>query len=252
MAWFLAVEKIQMTFRQQIILLLSFNIYCADINTIAQSYNKDGPFVAGENLTRLKSGIHFLENANEQQTELVIAVHGLQTKGFEWVYPLINLDKETNRVAFFRWKTNGCPTKATKELLNIIENEINNYSKISLIGHSYGGIVLAKLLEKDYSKNIEFHIVASGIAGGPRLNSFCGYTPPKQIGKNVVAYQWMTQKHLDGAFKDLETDTQIQKIEGVSAVRLPEIYKDNTLTHNWSISWLVDYLNKNRDASANS
>ena len=54
----------------------------------------------------------------------------------------------------------------------------------------------------------------------------------------------MTQKHLDGAFKDLDIDTQIQKIEGVSAVRLPEIYKDNTLTHNWSISWLVDYLNK--------
>ena len=59
----------------------------------------------------------------------------------------------------------------------------------------------------------------------------------------------MTQKHLDGVFKDLDIDTQIQKIEGVSAVRLPEVYKDNTLTHNWSISWLVDYLNKNRDAS---
>ena len=62
----------------------------------------------------------------------------------------------------------------------------------------------------------------------------------------------MTQKHLDGAFKDLETDTQIQKIEGVSAVRLPEIYKDNTLTHNWSVSRLVDYLNTNKDASKNS
>ena len=149
-------------------------------------------------------------------------------------------------------ETNGCPNKATNELLNIIQNEINNYSKISVIGHSYGGIVLAKLLEKDYSKNIEFHIVASGISGDPRLNSFCGYRPPKQTGRNVVAYQWMTQKHLDGSFKDLEIDTQIQKIEGVSAVRLPEIYKDNTLTHNWSISWLVDYLNKNRDASKNS
>ena len=149
-----------MIFRSLIILSLGFNIYCADISAIAQSYNKDGPFIAGESLTNLKPGIHFLENTNEQQTELVIAVHGWQTKGFEWVYPLINLNKETNRVAFFRWKTNGCPNKATKELLNIIQNEINNYSKISLIGHSYGGIVLANLLEKDYSKNIEFHIVA--------------------------------------------------------------------------------------------
>ena len=121
--------------RLLIILLLGFNTYCADINTIAQSYKKDGPFIAGESLTNLKSGLHFLENTHEQQTELVIAVHGWQTKGFEWVYPLININEETNRVAFFRWKTNGCPNKATDELLNIIQNEINNYSKISLIGH---------------------------------------------------------------------------------------------------------------------
>ncbi len=96
-----------MIFRPLIVLLLGFNIYCADINTIAQSYKKDGPFVAGESLTNLKSGLHFLENTNEQQKELVIAVHGWQTNGFEWVYPLINLNKKTNRVSFFRWKTNG-------------------------------------------------------------------------------------------------------------------------------------------------
>ena len=149
LAWFLAVEKIQMIFRFLITLLLGFNLYCADLKTITQSYNKDGPFIAGENLTNLKPGIHFLENNNEQQTELVIAVHGWQTKGFEWVYPLINLNKESNRISFFRWKTNGCPNKATNELLNIIQNEINNYSKISLIGHSYGGLVLATLLELD-------------------------------------------------------------------------------------------------------
>ena len=106
--------------------------------------------------------------------------------------------------------------------------------------------------EDNVPKNIEFHIVASGISGDPRLNSFCGYRPPEQTGKNVFAYQWMTQKHLDGAFKDLDIDSQIQKIEGVSAVRLPEVYKGNTLTHNWSISWLVDYLNENKNASENS
>ena len=55
----------------------------------------------------------------------------------------------------------------------------------------------------------------------------------------------MTQKDLDGAFKDLKIDTQIQKIEGVSAVRLPEEYKGNTLSHNRSISWLADFLNSN-------
>ena len=119
LAWFLAAEKIQMIFRLLITLLLGFNLYCADLNTISQSYKKDGPFIAGENLTNLKPGIHFLEKADEQQTELVIAVHGWQTEGFEWVYPIININKETNRVSFFRWKTNGCPNKATKELFKI-------------------------------------------------------------------------------------------------------------------------------------
>ena len=89
------------------------------------------------------------------------------------------------------------------------------------------------------------HIIASGISGDPRLNSFCGYKPPAKTSLNVTAFQWMTQKDLDGAFKDLKIDTQIQKIEGVSAVRLPEEYKGNTLSHNRSISWLADFLNSN-------
>ena len=53
-----------MIFRSLIILFLGFNIYCADISAIAQSYNKDGPFIAGESLTNLKPGLHFLENNN--------------------------------------------------------------------------------------------------------------------------------------------------------------------------------------------
>ena len=84
-----------MILRSIITLLLGLNLYCADINTISNTYKKDGPFIAGKKLTNLKPGIHFLENADEQQTELVIAVHGWQTKGFEWVYPLIGLNKET-------------------------------------------------------------------------------------------------------------------------------------------------------------
>ena len=73
LAWFLAVKKIQMIFRLIVSMLLGLNLYSADINTISQSYKKDGPFIAGESLTNLKPGIHFLENYDEQQTELVIA-----------------------------------------------------------------------------------------------------------------------------------------------------------------------------------
>ena len=71
LAWFLVIEKIQMIFRLLITLFLGFNLYCADLNIIAQSYNKDGPFIAGQNLTKLKPGLHFLENNNDISESLV-------------------------------------------------------------------------------------------------------------------------------------------------------------------------------------
>ena len=229
-----------------ILLLISVGILNADVLSELKEINaSDGPFISGKKLTKLKPGIHYLEEKNTEQSELVIAVHGWKTKGFEWVYPLLELDKEENRIAFFRWKTTGCPNKATEQLLKIINRQLPNYDKIILMGHSYGGIILANLMQEDFSKQIDMHIIASGISGDPRLNSFCGYKAPTKTGVNVNGYQWMTQKNLDGAFKDLRTDTQIQNIEGVSAVRLPEEYKGNTLSHNRSISWLVDFLNSN-------
>ena len=228
------------------LLFFSIGILSADsIAELKESYALDGPFSAGKKLAKLKPGIHYLEAINSSQNELIIAVHGWKTNGFEWVYPLIELNNEANRIAFFRWKTTGCPNKATEELLDIINLQISNYDKITLMGHSYGGIILANLMQKDFSKQIDMHVIASGISGDPRLNSFCGYKAPTKTGINVNGYQWMTQKHLDGAFKDLRTDTQIQNIQGVYAVRLPEEYKGNTLSHNRSISWLVDFLNLN-------
>ena len=73
LAWFLVVKKIQMTSRTLIILFISLNLFSNDIETISKLYEKDGPFVAGEKLIKLKPGIHFLENFDAQQSELIIA-----------------------------------------------------------------------------------------------------------------------------------------------------------------------------------
>ena len=50
-----------------------------------------------------KKRMHFLEEKQEVQKELVIAIHGGGTLGYEWVYPLNQLNTERTRVAFFRW-----------------------------------------------------------------------------------------------------------------------------------------------------
>jgi len=226
-----------------ILLFLSSSLFSLDLQGLKYKFTEAGVFAAGDSLVELKPGIHFLTERTKTQQNLFIAIHGFQTEGYEWVYPLLNINSTKNQIAFYRWKTNGCPNFATKNLFEILSEQKNNYSKIILMGHSYGGIVIAQLLEKNYDTPTEMHIVASGIAGERRLNNWCGYEAPRKTGNNVEAYQWMTVKELDGAFKNLKTDTQIQKIEGVSAFRLPEEYKGNKLSHNWSISWVIDNLN---------
>ena len=117
------------------LLFFSIGILSADsFAELKESYEADGPFSAGKKLAKLKPGIHYLEAINSSQNELIIAVHGWKTNGFEWVYPLIELNNEANRIAFFRWKTTGCPNKATEELLDIINLQISNYDKITLMG----------------------------------------------------------------------------------------------------------------------
>ena len=226
-----------------ILLFLSGSLFALDLQNLKVKFAEAGVFRAGDSLVDLKPGIHFLNERTKTQQTLFIAIHGFQTEGYEWVYPLLNINSTKNHIAFYRWKTNGCPNFATDNLHKIINEQKNNYSKIVLMGHSYGGIVVAQLLEKNYETPIEMHIIATGIAGERRLNNWCGYVAPKKTGNNVEAYQWMTIKELDGAFKNLKTDTQIQNIEGVSPFRLPEEYKGNKLSHNWSISWVIDNLN---------
>ena len=63
--------------------------------------SKKNVFESGLVLVQLKNGLHFLEEKQEVQKELVIAIHGGGTLGYEWVYPLNQLNTERTRVAFF-------------------------------------------------------------------------------------------------------------------------------------------------------
>ena len=52
-----------------------------DLRDLESSFTSDGPFVAGKLLTKLKPGIHYLDDANNNQREHIISVHGWKTKG---------------------------------------------------------------------------------------------------------------------------------------------------------------------------
>ena len=204
-------------------------------------------FKAGLKLVGLEKGLHLLEDHPAKKNEAIIAIHGVATLGYEWVYPLNKLDKEKNIVAFYRWApvSTSCSTDEAKELIKAIKNDLNQYPKIKLIGHSAGGFLVSKIIDSiETDQKIEAHIIASPLKGTKPLNELCGYTPLQNLKENIVLYEWRTQKKLDAVFRLMPFDPQIVEIQGSIVTRLPDKYKNNRLGHNWSISWVADQISK--------
>ena len=206
-------------------------------------------FESGERLMQLDYGLHALEQKLNNENSLIIAVHGSRSRGYEWVYPLKILDSKNHDVYFYRWKDQGCPYPSASKLDSLIKEKLSRNEKIQkviLISHSYGGLLTSWFYE-NWSKNIpmEIHAIATPISGMEIVNNICGYNPPKKIKNDVSVYQWITQKDIDNAFKDLELDPQIISLDRNKAYFLPSKYKNRRLGHNWSISYVADEILKN-------
>ena len=211
--------------------LLSLNLYELDPN---KEYLK-----SGQKLMDLDFGLHDLE-ANQIGKEILISIHGRDSRGFEWIYPLQTIDNEFTKTFFFRWDTTKCPQKTIPILVKEIL-AMKDIEKITILGHSYGGILVTHLLKNwNLITPLEIHVVASPLLGTPMLNSMCGYEPISLIPKNSVLYEWRTQHKLDNVFKDLSEDPQKIQLKESYVTTLPEAYKSNRLGHNWSISWVAD------------
>jgi len=215
----------------------------ASLNNFATD---DDVFKSGKSLIALSYGLHDLEQATLDQQTLLIGVHGSNSRGYEWVYPLATLNNEANLVSFFRWNDGACPGPSITILHALIDakfEENPNFEKVVLLGHSYGGLLVAVLSDKwDKEIMLEAHSIASPLKGMGSLNNACDYQIPSSISPDTIFYEWRTIKELDGAFKDLDFDPQEVEIENSRVIRLPETYKGNKLGHNWSISWVADEI----------
>ena len=58
-------------------------------------------FESGKSLISLPFDLHDLEEVTVDQNTLLIGVHGSNSPGYEWIYPLQTLNDENNMVAFF-------------------------------------------------------------------------------------------------------------------------------------------------------
>jgi hypothetical protein len=203
---------------------------------------------SGVNLMAVEFGLNSLEIKKNTESHLLIAVHGSNSLGYEWIYPLQTLDNEETLTLFFRWDDNGCPAPSFKilnEQINQILDQNNNVNGITIMGHSYGALLVSMFAES-WSNDIpvEIHAIAGPLADIYNINFICDYQQPRFISTNLRFYEWRTQKHLDGAFKDLDVDPQIINLQDSIVTRLPENYRGRRLGHNWSISWVADELNQ--------
>jgi pimeloyl-ACP methyl ester carboxylesterase len=206
----------------------------------------EGVMASGERLMALTPGLHPLEQTDES-TELLIAVHGFASKGYEWIYPLKTLNTQSIGVQFFRWDYHGCPQPGAAQLIAAIKETLTPQTKkIHLVGHSYGGMLLASVMS-DWPMDIpvDIHVVAAPLAGSAG-QSACEYQPPTTLAAAVTVFEWRTQHQLDGAFKDLDEDPQIISLTHSKVTRLPNEYQGNRLGHNRSISWVADKIVEGR------
>lgn len=195
----------------------------------------------------LPLGLHRLDTTTPAPTAAVIGVHGFESKGYEWAYPLKTAGDGSTRVYFYRWDYTQCPepmAKALDDALDELLKDEPDLESVRVLSHSYGGVISSMVAARyDGRAPLVVDIVASPLAGHPGLDTRCGYqgaTAPAQ-GAPVTLRQWRTRHDLDKAFRDVDPDPQVVDLPG-EVTRLPESYRGHRLGHNWSISWVVDHL----------
>ena len=182
---------------------------------------------------------------------MIVAVHGWKSEGYEWVYGLRKLARQFRHTYFYRYNWEACPDSAAVVLAQQLSDLIGTApgaERLVIFGHSYGGIVVTELASMLHLNiPVEVHTIASPLRGYGSLSKRCD--PPAQRDgtllfvqweDNISHFQWRTQHKLDGAFKRLKIDPQDVLIAGSEVTLLPDSMNGRRLGHNWSITWVVD------------
>ena len=232
-----------------LIMLSTFKIQAFDIDRFDQS----NAFALGEDLAAMPFGMQLLEANNAKANELIIGIHGGNSEGYEWIYPLWQLNQAFNQVFFYRWNDKRCANANNAELVNQIDSLLDNYSgvkKIKILSHSYGGthllysldLIDQRIANKNQDLKIEIHFIASLLSPPLLLRLGCQFKTDFKDEYSMDIYNWKTIQEIDGAFRNYRKDPQEVSISSASQTRLPEVYNGRKLGHNWSISWVADQI----------
>ena len=234
-----------------LIMLSTLKIEAFDINRFDQS----NAFALGEDLVAMPFGMQLLEANNAKANELIIGIHGGNSEGYEWIYPLWQLNQEFNQVFFYRWNDKRCANANNANLVNHIDSLLATYpglKKIKILSHSYGGthllysldLIEQRIANKNQDLEIEIHFIASLLSPPLLLRLGCQFKTDFKDDYSMDIYNWKTIQEIDGAFRNYRKDPQEVSISSASQTRLPEIYNGRKLGHNWSISWVADQISE--------
>ena len=238
-----------------IILFFSCSSNLSDNNSfLLTSDLPTGEFVknSGKKLINRPFGFtKIISDSAKNDNALVIAVHGYDSRGYEWVTSLNKLANNYNNTYFYRYDWNICPDSVShnlaESLATLLQNN-SNFSEIIIFGHSYGGLVVTYLASNlDINVPIEIHTIAAPLAGYPRIMDNCDlqYNDINKLdypiwNENISHHQWRTQKQQDGLFRDMEYDPQDIKFDDGEIILLPQTMNGQRLGHNWSITWVIN------------
>ena len=230
-------------------LSISFWIQAFDIN----NFDGKNAFNLGSQLIKFPAGIHMLEPSDLGSTTAIIGIHGSNSEGYEWIYPLWKLNSPSSAVYFYRWKDKDCANTSTNLLLDSLKKVIKSspeLTNIKLLAHSYGGLhllhslslieELVKNLEREI--DIEIHFIASLLSPPKLLAMRCELKDTSTSFVNLKIFNWQTIQEIDGAFRGYKNDPQELSLPNIIQTRLPETYNGRKLGHNWSISWVAEQL----------
>ena len=78
----------------------------------------------GLRLIDLPYGLNSMEQRRDEVQEIFIAVHGGNSDGYEWIYPLKKLI-QPRHIYFYRWPDNNCFQNSAENLKNEIMEILN-------------------------------------------------------------------------------------------------------------------------------
>ena len=211
---------------------------------------------SGQQLMEQPLGVIELRNGEQlNDSVLVMAVHGYDSRGYEWITGLKNLADYYGSIFFFRYDWELCPDQIAAELATQIKKleKKGKYKKLVIFGHSYGGMVVTFAASELGKLKTDIHVIAAPLSGFPKLLDECNnlsYDSGDKLkypewNKSVRLIQHKTVHAQDGAFRELASDPQEVDLPFFQSHELPPTMDGHRLGHNWSVTWVLDkYVGK--------